>query len=149
MKNKITQTLIGLACSVMLIIGLAFTYDVNAATIEMDILKISDAKFCDIQLGDKAIDIKSDYKELAADLKIIADIKVIADNAIDVADKSIDDINIIDDDVTLVRFKTQKDEGDLLPLLNTAISKVVKLGEVDAKECKLQEKVLRDDILKA
>lgn len=137
MKNRIVQTLIGSACSLVLVIGLASGVDVKAATVKQDNLKINYDKLYDIQLADKLIDVKSDDNKLADDSKAIAD------NKITVVDKIIDDVKI-DNDATIVKLINQKAQSDLLPLLKVAIAKGAK-----NEQATIKKQVLRVDVLKS
>jgi hypothetical protein len=131
------QTLIGSACSLVLVIGLASGVDVKAATVKQDNLKINYDKLYDIQLADKLIDVKSDDNKLADDSKAIAD------NKITVVDKIIDDVKI-DNDATIVKLINQKAQSDLLPLLKVAIAKGAK-----NEQATIKKQVLRVDVLKS
>lgn len=150
MKNNIAQTLIGLACSAVLVVGSASIINAKTTMSQKDDLSISDDGIYDIRVADDLIGIKSaDVIGFACDSKLIVANKLTIDDKITIGDKIVgdDEINISGKIVgrftAISKVAVVKAVSDVSRPLDYRIVSLAKFGQVEVTGYSLKSVVSR------
>ncbi|HWS87268.1 MAG TPA: hypothetical protein VN282_09905 [Pyrinomonadaceae bacterium] len=138
MRNKITQTLFGLAGSLVLAISCATVADAKASPLEQDALTIDYGKLDVIRLDDKYIELTADDIKLDDDNRFVINYKIAGDARLIDVDRQINDeivaIKIADNYVPLVKVDFSQAVDDTSRVADLRLIQLDEFGQVDVKK---------------